>query len=185
MQDFGLKNLAIAGLTALGCMLVISAVPVKAADLEEYAVDEETAARPSVQRRVVIEESYRAPRVERHVIERRVIENPVVEHRPIERQVIERRVIERRVIERRVVQPVVDERVVERPPVVRRVIEHPAEPVLLPPQYVPSVPVQRVVRPVVEERALRREPVEECRTIVTERVDAFGERIVQRTRTCY
>jgi len=66
------------------------------------------------------------------------------------------------VVQATFVRPVVERRIVQ--PVVKR----------------------RIVRPVVEERRIVRvaAPVEECRTVVTRRTNAFGDQVVTRARTC-
>jgi hypothetical protein len=115
MEQFGLKNLVAFSLTALalGGTTLVGAVQVKAADLDDYAIDEQaTFDHPSIQWRVVVEENYGVPFVERQVVERR-IQTPVVEHR----------VVEQPILERRVVQPVVEHHIVESRRAMHRIVE--------------------------------------------------------------
>jgi hypothetical protein len=57
---------------------------------------------------------------------------------------------------------------------------------LVPPREVPIVSVQPVVPPpVYRERVVGiAAPVEECRVVVTKRIDAFGDVTVRRTKVC-
>ena len=179
-----LRTLVAAGATAvaLGAM-----APAQAGDLPD---DDDFVERPQVERRVVVEErrvvqpvyetrTIEERRVVRPAYERRVIERPVVE----ERRVIERPVVEeRRVIER----PVVEERrIVERPVFEQRRVVQPA--------YETGV-IERPVRarPVfyggpAYERPVYGRPVyggEDCRVVVKQRVNRWGEMIVKRVRIC-
>ena len=72
-----------------------------------------------VRRRVEIDDDDEAPRLERRIVERRIV-RPVVERRIIEREVVQP-VVERTVVHR-VVQPVVERRIVHHRPIVQKVV---------------------------------------------------------------
>lgn len=166
MQDFDLNTVAAAGLVALtlGGAALAGAAPAVAADLAPYVTEQGAVLeRPPVRRRIVVEENDDAP--------------------PIEHRVIERRVVERRIVdgfEGPALVPQPD------PPVVS---VHESEgyegPALVPPQDVPVVPVEAALPSHVHrQRIVRLAPAEECRVVVTKRIDAFGEVVLRRTRIC-
>ena len=169
-----LRTLVAAGATAvaLGAM-----APAQAGDLPD---DDDFVERPHVERRVVVEER---PQVERRVVveERRVVQ-PVYETRTIE--------------ERRVVRPAYETRVIERPVVQeRRIVERPVfeERRAVEPAYETRV-IERPVRPrpvfysgPASGRPVYGRPVyggEDCRVVVKQRVNRWGEMIVKRVRIC-
>ena len=99
---------------------VIASTPAAAQFGGHYALeDDDVFKHRSVRRGIEIDDEDEAPRVERRIIERRIVQ-PVVERRIVEREIVQP-VVERTVV-RRVVQPVVERRVVYRPPIVRKVV---------------------------------------------------------------
>ena len=76
MKDFDLSKMVMTCLVALGLGggTLIKAAPAQAADLPSYITGEAAfLEHPPVQRRIVVEERFSAPPIERHVIERRVV----------------------------------------------------------------------------------------------------------------
>ncbi|WP_414476290.1 hypothetical protein [Microvirga sp. M2] len=167
MPVFGLKKVAQAGLVALvlGGSTLVSAAAAVAADLPPYFTNQEAVLEhPPVRRRLAVEETYIAP--------------------PIAHRVMERRVIERRLVEGYEGPALVPQQPL---PIL------PAEdsdgyegPALVPPQEVPIVSVQLAMpRPVYQERVVGiPASVEECRIVVTKRVDAFGDVTTRKTKIC-
>jgi hypothetical protein len=72
-----------------------------------------------IRRRVEIDDEDDAPRVERRIIEHRIV-RPVVERRIVEREIVQP-VVERTVVHR-VVQPIVERRIIHHRPVVHKVV---------------------------------------------------------------
>jgi hypothetical protein len=188
MASLSLRTLAVLGAAALGVTTSFLAPNPAAAQVEAgYHLDDDDdddeLDRPRVQRRVEIDEE--GPRVERRIIERRIV-RPVVERHIVERQIVQP-VVERRVIVQRPVRPVVERRIVHRRPIVHRVVERPiVRHTVIRPAIVRPVVERRIVEPVVEERRIVRAaaPVDECRVVVRHRENAFGERVTVRTRIC-
>ncbi|HZH10372.1 MAG TPA: hypothetical protein VEZ24_08375 [Microvirga sp.] len=167
MQDLYPKKFATAALVGilLGGSTLVSSASAVAADLGPYVTDEESILeRPSVRRRIVVEENYSAP--------------------SIEHRVVERRVVERRIVEDYEGPALVPQQYLPTVPVQES--EGYEGPALVPPQYVPVVPVQQVRPPLVQRQRFAHmpTPAEECRVIVTKRRDAFGAVVVRRTQTC-
>ncbi len=167
MQDIDLNKAARASLAAfvLGGSLLVNAASSVAADLGPYITHEEAILeRPPARRRIVVEENYSAPPIERHVIERRVFERRVVEgyEGPV------------------LVPP-------QYPPMIPvQESEDYEGPALVPPQYVPVVPLQPFMRPHLHRQRIVHVPAPagECRIVVMKQSDAFGDVIVHRTHTC-
>lgn len=189
MNHISRKLLGLVGLTALTLSgtAALTSAPAEAQSRGGYILDEDDGDaldRPRVQRRVVqdhedelpltnrriaVEEDDDAPRVQRQIVERHITERRIVEP-----------VVQRRVVVRQVVQPVVERRIVEPRRVARQAIERP---VIL--AVARPVVERRIVQPVVERRIVRvAAPVEECQTVVTRRTNAFGDRVVTRSRSC-
>ncbi|WP_134495091.1 hypothetical protein [Microvirga pakistanensis] len=167
MQAIGLNNVAQASLVALvlgGSTLVSTAVAV-AADLPPYFEDQGAVLeRLPVPSRLAIEETYIAP--------------------PVEHRIIERRVIKRRFVDGYEGPGLVPQQPL---PIVPLEYSQGYEgPALVPSREVPIVSVQPVVPPPVYwERVVDiPTPVEECRVVVTKRIDAFGDVTVRRTKVC-
>ena len=117
-----LKAVAVGGLSMLAhtTAAVVTSTPAAAQFARGYAIeDDDVFEHRPARRRIEIEDDDEAPRVERRIIERRIV-RPVVERRIIEREIIQP-VVERTVVHR-VVQPVVERRIVHRPPIVRKVV---------------------------------------------------------------
>ena len=167
MLMFNLNKVAQAGLVALifaGSTLVSTTTPV-AADLPPYFADQEAVLEcPPIQRRLAVEETYIAP--------------------PIEHRVIVRRVIERRFVEGYEGPALVPQRPL--PIVPLEDSEGFEGPALVPPRDVPIVSVQAVVPPPVYHQRIVGipAPLEECRVVVTKRIDTFGDVTVRRTKVC-
>ncbi|QRM35442.1 hypothetical protein [Microvirga sp. VF16] len=167
MQAISLNNVAQASLVALvlgGSTLASTAVAV-AADLSPYFEDQEAVLeRPSVPPRLAVEETYIAP--------------------PVEHRIIERRVIERRYVDGYEGPGLVPQRPL--PIVPLEYSEGYEGPALVPPRNIPIVSMQPLVPPTVyRERVVGiPAPVEECRVVVTKRIDAFGDVTVRRTKVC-
>jgi hypothetical protein len=167
MPVFDLNKGAQAGLLALvlgGSTLVSPAVAV-AADLPPYFEDQGAVLeRPPIPPRLAVEETYIAP--------------------PVEHRIIERRVIERRFVDGYEGPALVPQRPL--PIVPLEYSEGYEGPALVPPRNVPIVSVQPVVPPpVYRERVVGiPAPVNECRVVVTKRIDAFGDVTVRRTKVC-
>ncbi len=167
MPVFGLNKVAGAGFAALalGGSTLVSTSAAVAADLPPYYEDQEAVLeRPPVQRRLAVEETYIAPPVEHRIIGRRVIEQDFVGE-----------------YEGPALVP-------QRPlPIVPLEYSDGFEgPALVPPRNVPIVSGQPVLPPpVYQERAVGiPAPVEECRVVVTKRIDAYGDVSMRRTRIC-
>ena len=97
--------------------------------------------------------------------------------------------IERRVIERRFVDGYEGPALVAQQPLPIVPLEDSEGyegPALVPPQEVPIVSVQRVVPPRVHQQGVVGipAPVEECRVVLTKRIDPYGDVTVRRTRIC-
>ncbi len=169
-MSLSLKSLTVVSFAALtlGGAVLTTTGPAHAQLRGGYSIDDDDDDfdRPRVQRRVIVDEDDDVrPRVRRQLVD-----DDDDEPR------IQRRIVERRIIERRVSEPVVRE-IVERRPVVRRVVVQ--QPVIRP------VVERRFVQPVVERRVVRvAAPVEECRTVVRRRTNAFGDAVVTRVRSC-
>jgi hypothetical protein len=167
MQVFDLNKVAYVGLAALvlsGSALVSSAAAI-AADLPPYFEDQGAVLeRPPVRRRLAVEETYITPRIE---------------HRVIDRQVIGRRFVDG--YEGPALVP-------QQPlPIVPLEYSEGYEgPALVPPREVPIVSVQQgAALPVYQQRLVGvPAAVEECRVVVTKRIDAFGDVTMRRTRIC-
>jgi hypothetical protein len=163
---FDPNKVAQAGLIALtfaGSTLVSTTTSI-AADLPPYFADQEAVLEyPSIQRRLVVEETSIAPPIEHRVLDRRVVEHrfegyegpALVPQRPLP------------------IVPLEDSEGFEGP-------------ALVPPQDVPIVSVQGGVPPHVYHPRIVGipAPVEECRVVVTKRIDAFGDVTVRRTKVC-
>ena len=162
-----LNKVARAGFAALvlgGSPLVNTAAAV-AADLPPYFEDQGAVLeRPPVPPRLEVEETYIAP--------------------PVEHRLIERRVIERRFVEGYEGPALVPQRPL--PIVPLEYSEGYEGPALVPPRNVPIVSGQPVLPPpVYQERVVGiPAPIEECRVVSTERIDAYGDVTVRRTRIC-
>src|SRR5215218_5914923 len=116
------KALAIGGIATLAysTTAVVTPDPAAAQFRGGYALDDDDAFdHRSVRRVIETEDEDEGPRIERRIIERRIV-RPVVERRIVEREIV-RPVVERTVIHR-VVQPVVERRIVYKQPVVRKVV---------------------------------------------------------------
>jgi hypothetical protein len=168
MQAFDLNKVAQAGSVALalaGSTLVSIAVAV-AADLPPYFADQEAVLeRPPVWRQLGgVEETYIAP--------------------PIEHRVIERRVIERRFVDSYEGPALVPQQ--HLPIVSAEDSEGYEGPALVPPQDVPIVSVQRVMPQRVYQQGVVGipAPAEECRVVVTKRIDTYGGVTMGRTTIC-
>jgi hypothetical protein len=116
------KALAVGGIATLAyaTTAVTISVPAAAQFSKGYSLDDDDADfdyRPA-RRKIMMEDDYDEPRVERRILERHIA-HPV-EHRAVEREVIQP--ILKRTVVHRVVQPVVEHRIVYRPPIVRKVI---------------------------------------------------------------
>jgi hypothetical protein len=154
----------LAALVLGGSTLVSPAVAV-AADLPPYFEDQGTVLeRSPVPPRLSVEETYIAPSVEH-------------------------RIIERRGIERRFVNGYEGPALVSQQPLPIVPLEYSEGyegPALVPPRNVPIVSVQPVVPPpVYRERVVDvHTPVEECRVVVTKRIDALDDVTVHRTKVC-
>ena len=167
MQAFHLNKVAQAGLAAilLGGSTLVSTAAAVAADLPSYVEDQEAVLEHQpVRRRLPVEETYIAP--------------------PVEERVIERRVIERRFVggyEGPALAP-------QQPlPIVPLEDSEGYEgPALVPLREVPIVSVHRVAPPQVYQPRVVSipTPVEECRVVVTKRIDSYGDVTVRRTRIC-
>jgi hypothetical protein len=167
MPVFDLNKVAQAGLVALvlgGSTLVSTAVAV-AADLPPYFEDQGAVLdRPPGPPRLAVEETYIAP--------------------PVEHGIIERRVIGRRFVDGYEGPALVPQRPL---PIVPLEYSDGYEgPALVPPREVPIVSVQQgVPSRIYQERVVGiPTPVEECRVVVTKRIDAFGDVTVRRTKVC-
>ena len=117
------KAIAVGGIATLAYATtsLIAPFPAAAQFSKGYSLDHDDEAfdhRPA-RRKVMIEDDYDEPRVERRNIEREIV-RPIVERHVVEREVVQP-VVERTVV-RRVVQPVVERRIVYRQPIVRKVI---------------------------------------------------------------
>ncbi len=117
------KLLAVGGLATLAYATTSVTIPhpVAAQFSKGYSLDDDDDAFDYLpaRRKVMIEDDYDQPRVERRIVERHIV-RPVVERRVIEREILQP-VVQRTVVHR-VVQPVVERRIVYRPPIVRKVI---------------------------------------------------------------
>ena len=116
-----LQKIAACTMTMLACTSTGAISSASAADFGgRYTIEDDAAFdyRP-MRRHVEVDDEEGAPRLERRIVERRVLQ-PVVERRIVEREIVQP-VVERTVV-RRVVQPVVERRVVYRPPVDRKVV---------------------------------------------------------------
>jgi hypothetical protein len=167
MQDFHLNKVAQAGLAALllGGSTLLSTAAAVAADLPPYFEDQEAVLEHQpVRRRLSVEETYIAP--------------------PVEERVIERRVIERRFVEGYEGPALVPQQPL---PIVPLEYSQGYEgPALVPPREVPIVSVQQVAPPrVYQPRGVGiPAPVEECRVVVSKRIDTYGDVTVRRTKIC-
>jgi hypothetical protein len=158
MQAFHLNKVAQAGLAAilLGGSTLVSTAAAVAADLPSYVEDQEA----------------------------------VLEHQPVRRRLpVEERVIERRVIERRFVGGYEGPALAPQQPLPIVPLEDSEGyegPALVPPREVPIVSVHRVAPPQVYQPRVVSipTPVEECRVVVTKRIDPKGDVTVRRTRIC-
>jgi hypothetical protein len=117
------KALAVGGIATLAYATTAVAIPGSAAAQFRggYSLDEDEEAfdyRPA-RRKIMMEDDYDEPRVERRIVERHIV-RPVVERRVVEREVIQP--VLKRTVVHHVVQPVVERRIVYRPPIVRKVI---------------------------------------------------------------
>jgi hypothetical protein len=172
MQAFDLNKVAQVGLVALvlGGSTLLSTAAALAADLPPYFEDQEAVLEHQpVRRRLSAEETYIAP--------------------PVEERVIERRVIKRRVIERRIGGGYEGPALVPQQPLPIVPLEYSEGyegPALVPPREVPIVSVQQVAPPrVYQPRGVGiPAPVEECRVVVSKRIDTYGDVTVRRTKIC-
>lgn len=167
MPVFGLNKVARARFAALvlGGATLVSTVATVAADLPPYFEDQGAVLeRPPVRAHLAVEETYIAPP-------------------------IEHRVIDRRVIERRYVRGYEGPALVPQQPLPIVPLEESdgyEGPALVPPREVPIVSVQQGVPPLLyQERAVGiPAPVEDCRVVMTRRIDAYGDLAMRRTRIC-
>ncbi len=116
------KALAVGGMATLAytTTAVIASAPAAAQFRGGYALeDDDVFDHRSVRRRIQIDDEDEAPRVERRIIEHRIV-RPVVERRIVEREIVHP-VVERTVVDR-VVQPVVERRIVHHRPIVRKMV---------------------------------------------------------------
>jgi len=116
------KALAVGGIATLAYATTAVTIPGSAAAQFRggYSLDDDEAFeyRPA-RRKIMMEDDYDEPRVERRIVERHIV-RPVVERRVVEREVIQP--VLKRTVVHHVVQPVVERRIVYRPPIVRKVI---------------------------------------------------------------
>src|SRR5688572_8721398 len=116
------KALAVGGIATLAyaTTAVTSSVPAAAQFSKGYSPDDDEAFehRPA-RRKIIMEDDYDEPRVERRIVERHIV-RPVVERRVVDREIIQP--VLKRTVVHHVVQPVVERRIVYRPPIVRKVI---------------------------------------------------------------
>jgi hypothetical protein len=167
MQMFDLNKVAQASVVALvlGGSTLVSTAAAVAADPPSYFADQEAVLeRTPVRRRLAVEETYIAPR-------------------------IEHRVIERRMIERRFVDGYEGPALVPQQPLPIVSIEDSEGyegPALVPPRNVPIVSVQQGVPPrIYRERIVGiPAPNEECRIVVTKQIDTFGDVTKRRIKIC-
>jgi hypothetical protein len=167
MPVLDLNKVAGAGFAALvlGGSTLVSPTVAVAADLPPYLEDQGAVLeRPPARRHLTVEETYIAPP-------------------------IEHRVIDRRVIERRYVGGYEGPALVPQQPLPIVPLEYSdgyEGPALVPPRNVPIVSAQPVLPPpVYQERVVGiPAPVEECRVVITKRIDAYGDVTLRRTRIC-
>jgi hypothetical protein len=122
MLNSVMKALAVGGVAALAysTTAVTTSSPAAAQFRGGYSLeDDDVFGHPRAWSRTEIEDDDEAPRVERRIIEHRVV-RPVVERRVIEREIVQP-VVERTVVHR-VVQPVVERRIIHHRPIVRKVV---------------------------------------------------------------
>lgn len=167
MHDFGLNKVAAASVFALilGGSPLVSAASAVAADLGPYVTDEEAVLnRPPIRRRIVVEESQDAPFIEHRAIERRVVEHRIADDYEGPALV---------------------------PPQPLRIVpmdesEGYEGPALVPPQDIPVLSLQGIMPPPLPRQRIVHvpTPIEECRVVVTKRIDAFGEVVVRKAHIC-
>ncbi|MBQ0819287.1 hypothetical protein KBI52_03445 [Microvirga sp. HBU67558] len=167
MRVFDLNKVAHAGFAALvlGGSTLVSTAAALAADLPPYFEDQGAVLeRPPVRSRLAVEETYIAP--------------------PVEHRVIDRRVIERRFVGGYEGPALVPQQPLPIVPLEES--EGFEGPALVPPRNVPIVSVQPVLPPPIYQESVVGipTPVEECRVVLTKRIDAYGDVTVRRTRIC-